>query len=696
MTRTGPLSIALAVLLLPWPAGAQAPAPAPLPAEADPAGLAPLLLEDLLDMSVSVASKADEKASAAPASITVYSDEDLKALGYYTIYDLANITPGYSGTVMYGERVLETRGQKAGSFNNNKHLVYVDEIPVNHARNYKAPIDEELPLFFARRVELLRGPASALYGTSAFFGVVNVSPKELGHEGMLTEARLSAGSRQGEWRAGGNALYSDGDRALRLTFGHYDKNASRAYVGVTDDPNNLYWDDQKSTFLNTTYTLRSSPLAGTTLGLLYLRKNGGLGESWNENGSSHELDDLTWESVIPYVKYGRVLGRTVSLRSHAMLNRGREAGVFTPDGPRRITTDGTGVLLNLYQTQVDAAEGQVEVEWNINAWGDLIGGVSADTRRARGADRSYAYKVSADPGSPFVLEPALASPSDRYTIYSAHCQLRQRLAVGSGLNLTLGARGDFGDSAVQTFTEVSPRVGLVQRLGDSLIVKAFFGTALRAPGIKEVGLNKESRETLIMANKPTTEIRRLRAETIRSVEVGPSYLGRHFLLALTLFSNRTINALDGTQSEGVQIFRNNDGDTRAQGLEAEVQVAPSRRLRFLGNYSLARARAPGDVDVEDVPTQHATLSGIFQWPAAHLTAGATARWVAGYRVTAGPDSHEPTVMADLNLVWSVLPSIDLELQLRNLLDERAKLPKHGRPDVPLPRFRALATLAVGL
>jgi len=664
------------------PAGAEAPAPRP-----------PLLLEEVLDRSASVGSKLDEKLSAAPASITVYTDEDLKALGYYTIHDLANITAGYSGTVMYGERVLETRGQKAGSFNNNKHLVYVDDIPVNHARNYKAPIDEELPLFFARRVELLRGPASALYGTSAFFGVVNVAPRELTQEGVLAEARFSAGSRDGEWRAGGNALYTDADRSARLTFGYYDKSASRAYVGVTDDGNNLYWDDQKSVFLNTTYTLRSTPLAGATLGFLYMRKNGGLGESWNENATSHELDDLTWETIIPYLKYSRALGRTVALRAHALVNSGREAGVFTPAS----TQPGTdaGVILNLYESQVDAGLGQVEVEWNINAGGAFIGGISADTRRARGADRSYSYKVSVEPGSPYVLEPSLASPSDRYNIYSAYFQLRQRLPVASGLHLTLGGRGDFGASSVQTFGEISPRVGLVQRLSDSLSVKAFYGTALRAPGIKEIGLNKEARATLSMTGQSTAAIKNLRAETIRSVEVGPSYIGQHVSLALTLFSNRTINALDGVPSQRVNIFRNSDGEIDARGLEVEAQVAPSRHLRFLANYSLARARGPGGIDVEDVPTQHATLSAIHLWPAAHLTVGGAARYVAGYRVAAGRDSFAPRVMVDLNLVWSVLRSIDLELQVRNLLDERAKLPKHGRPDVPLPRFHVLGTVACG-
>src|SRR5437868_232 len=85
-----------------------------------------------------------------------------------------DVTAGYSSYSMYGENVFETRGQKAGAFVNNKHLVLIDGIPVNHGRGNSAIIGENFPLFFANRVEFLKGPASALYGTGAFFGVVNV------------------------------------------------------------------------------------------------------------------------------------------------------------------------------------------------------------------------------------------------------------------------------------------------------------------------------------------------------------------------------------------------------------------------------------------------------------------------------------------------------------------------------------------
>jgi outer membrane receptor for ferrienterochelin and colicins len=659
-----------------------------------PSAPPPLTLGELLDMSVSVGSQRDERISSAPASITAWADEDIKALGANTIFDLANVTAGYSGTVTYGERILETRGQKAGSFNNNKHLIYFDGIPINHARNYKGPVDEELPLSSARRVEFLRGPASALYGTAAFFGAVNVVPQELAHDGTQVDARFSVGSRDGERRASSTALFADEDHSLRLGFGYYDKSASRAPVGIVDDPNNLYWDDQKSIFLNAAFGLKTTALAGTSLGFLYLRRQGGLGESWNENGSSHEINDLTWETIIPYLKYNRDVGRGLQLRGYLLSNTGREAGVFAPLTADQIKIyEGVGNVLEVYQVQVDAVLGQAELEWALGPGTDLIAGISMDTRRERGSDRSHDYMVFADPGPPYQMGPTFAAPSARHTIYSAHFQLQQQLPILRGLTLTLGAREDHGRSSVQTFSELSPRLGLVQRLTDSLNLKIFFGTALRAPGIKEIGLNQEARLDLAATGRTAKRSLDLRAETIRSLEVGPAYVGRNFSVSVSLFSNRTIDALDGRQYEELNTFENSEGEIDAKGIETEIQLAPTRRLRFLANHSWARARDAQDHDLEDVPIWHATFATIYRMAALPVTLAASARWIRGYRVSEGKDSHDNALMADLNAIWALAQDFDLELQARNLLDDATKLPKHGRPDVPQPRFRIIASLA---
>src|SRR5262249_32829063 len=75
-----------------------------------------LALAELLNMSATVATKNSAAVSRSPGSVTVYGDQDIRRLGYYTLADLADVTAGYSSYSIFGEKVFETRGQKAGSF----------------------------------------------------------------------------------------------------------------------------------------------------------------------------------------------------------------------------------------------------------------------------------------------------------------------------------------------------------------------------------------------------------------------------------------------------------------------------------------------------------------------------------------------------------------------------------------------------
>src|SRR4029079_14567062 len=205
--------------------------------------------------------------------------------------DLADVTAGYSSYSIFGEKVFETRGQKAGSFVNNKHLILIDGIPVNHGRGNKAMIDQNFPLFFANRVEFLKGSASALYGTGAFFGVVNIAPKEIEERGFRAEARAGWGTEQSDKRVAANVMYRDGVRHAAVYVGFFDKGPSGAFTGTGGNPNNRFWDNQRSEFLYLTYGVDSGPCAGIKAGFIYASKNGGLGEHYI-GGYSPQYDDL--------------------------------------------------------------------------------------------------------------------------------------------------------------------------------------------------------------------------------------------------------------------------------------------------------------------------------------------------------------------------------------------------------------------
>lgn len=72
-------------------------------------------------------------------------------------------------------------------------LVLVDGLP-QYAGLYGHPIADACQTLMAERVEVLRGPASAVYGSNAMGGVVNIVTREMRHEGVHTHLSLQGGS----------------------------------------------------------------------------------------------------------------------------------------------------------------------------------------------------------------------------------------------------------------------------------------------------------------------------------------------------------------------------------------------------------------------------------------------------------------------------------------------------------------------
>ncbi|MBN2803625.1 MAG: TonB-dependent receptor plug domain-containing protein, partial [Deltaproteobacteria bacterium] len=289
-----------------------------------------LSLEQLLDITVVSASKRYEKASEAPATMTVWTRQDMDNLGYHNIYELADITPGFSSYYIYGERVLETRGRKAGSFENNKHLVMVDGIPVNHARGMKAPIEEDLPLYFADQVEFLTGPASALYGVSAYFGVINVTSQNPVENGGAASGRVSFGGPDFHRSVMGNTYYKNDSGTFKLALSYYEKDASGMQLGIEDEDygltytegyKNRLWDDKTALFLYASYRIDDTFLKGFEVGSINMLRTTGLGEHWMWGEYSPEANELQWGTFIPYVKYSHDFNDQIKLQSYVLYNR---------------------------------------------------------------------------------------------------------------------------------------------------------------------------------------------------------------------------------------------------------------------------------------------------------------------------------------------------------------------------------------
>jgi outer membrane receptor for ferrienterochelin and colicins len=658
-------------------------------------------LAEMLNMSATVATKSSASVSSSPGVVTVYGEQDIRRLGYYTLADLADVTAGYSSRIAFGEKVLESRGQKAGSFVNNKHLVLIDGIPVNHGRGNKAMIDENFPLFFADRVEMLKGPASALYGTGAFFGVINIAPKELDESGFLAEARAGLGTAQADKRVAANALYRDAVRHAALYAGFFDKGPSAAYVGGATNLDNRFWDNQRSEFLYLTYGVDSGAFTGLKGGMIYSSKNGGLGEHWVP-GHSPMYDDLTWVQMIPYLKYERRLARTVAVDGYFKASRDSEKATAAASGDPAPAMPGNLVLI--YSSSVAVYEGLAELRWEpvTDSWRwNVIGGVNVNISYQNSGSGDYGGFVSSVPGKPtFQVNPRTLTSDDIFQTYSTFVQTAATLPVLTALHLTAGARLDAGTGTDTHFWRISPRVGVVQELTSTLSLKLLFDTALRAPGIKEVGLNHEVLDQLLNP----LDAGPVFPETIQSLEGGLAWVSRHVSAQAAVFVNETRDALDGRAVKGKDnidhnVFTNTREVTMARGGEVEVTVAASADARLFANYSYARAALRAEqpisdtarANLADVPLHKLNAGASYRWlRPLDLTTGLVAKYVSGYRgaaTAANPSPPEPAghLLFDANLIARLTEHLGVELLARNLADRVYQLPERGVPYIPMPR-----------
>lgn len=639
--------------------------------------LSELPLEDLLKIRVTVASKSEQLLTESPSAVTVYTDRDIRRLGYFTLADLADITPGYSSYSIFGERVFETRGQKADSFNNNKHLLLINGIPIHHARALKSLDEEDLPLLFAKQVEFLRGPVSALYGTGAFFGVVNVIPKMLDTNGSSIETNVSAGSRDASRRLMTAILNKSDLSESNVSLGYFERNSSNDFAGPSDDPSYLYRSNRRALFAHVLHRVTGGPLQVLSGGVIYQYKTTGMGEGFVGGPFTHELNSLTWTTFVPYLKYDHNFNEHWSLHNYAKYNFSIEKGWFAPFETSQAfnSYSGTGEAFSAYESRVDNFEISSELHWKPIDKRKIIFGIDADSRQER--HDGFFYSVLGDAGPPYKFAHFDHTPANAFSAYG---QYENEIAFLRGLSVTAGTRFDYFVLSPNTSQNFSPRFALVQRLSDSWSVRAQYGTALRAPGIKENNRNAEARA------RGGSNIPMLAPEIFKTFEAGVTYQKPDFYGAVTLFSNRLSD--DIGLGKGFGQFINKTGQIKTYGGELETRLGLGSKLELLMNYSFARAVNAEGSELNDVPTHKANMILMHTlFKPFDLKSALVLRWIDRYRVANHPPNptYPGNTALDLNFLSTLRESLDLSFQIKNVLDRKYKLPKSGVPDVPLPQ-----------
>ncbi len=160
-------------------------------------------LEELMNTKVSIATKSDQPLSETPSIVSVITSEDIKNMGARELVDVLQTLPGFELTRRFtGEIGIGVRGVK-DSRNTSKLLIMINGVPYNQLFYGNSIIDGyDINLDAVERIEIIRGPGSALYGRNAFSGVINIITKN-----GKTDNKVTAKGEVGTFNTESGSVY---------------------------------------------------------------------------------------------------------------------------------------------------------------------------------------------------------------------------------------------------------------------------------------------------------------------------------------------------------------------------------------------------------------------------------------------------------------------------------------------------------
>jgi outer membrane receptor for ferrienterochelin and colicin len=630
---------------------------------AQPAGASPQVsLDSLLNIRVDAASKYAQRIADAPASVTIVSADDIRRHGYRNIQEVLEVVRGFYVSNDRNFATLGTRGFSRPSDYNNRHLLLIDGHTLNDQTWSAAPLGSELPINLdaIERIEIIRGPGSALYGTNAMLAVINI----------VTKSADQLDGTSGSIRVG-----THGMRELGLAYGRRigaKGSIALSGLGFRSDGENLYFPELDAPETNGGVSREKDWERGIggmgAVGWGSLTARGGYrsrskGIPTGSFGSSladprsETVDETLWGELGLRQEFG---GTTrVSLRAFG--DRYRYRGIYAAGEPVPYD-DGGG------STSIGA---EALVTWDPSSRNRLtLGGETRHTSRADYYEKQADGTTTSD-DSPFNLS-ALFAQHD--------------LTFPGGFALTSGLRFDHQRAGPGA---VTPRFALVHSGIDGLVVKAIFGEAFRAPSTAEAHLT-----TTYYTRNPE-----LRAERIRSMELEVRRrMSPSLSLGGSIYHNLMRNLIDQVDDPATGVSFRNVASATAHGVEFEADFLPVTAFSLRTRYSWQITHDESGTRLTNSPEQVATvlLTGRLTRT---LSLGGTLRHESSRRLLSGASTPAFT-RADANLrfepltgsAWNRSRIEALSLRVTNLFDAHYFVPgslEHVQAMLPQPH-RALS------
>jgi outer membrane cobalamin receptor len=191
-------------------------------------------LEDLLKAKITVSSAQGETILESSSVVTVIDRKTIEQYGYRTVEEALQSVVGITVMRSYLLQGMVTSRGVLQDLYANKNLVLVDNVPSWHAVTGESRI-ERVGINDVERIEVLRGPASVLYGSQAYTSAINIVTRRAKPGTQSADATIGTRGESGSYRMAATsgfdfAIGVNRDRGQRIGYTFLDENGTTGIV----------------------------------------------------------------------------------------------------------------------------------------------------------------------------------------------------------------------------------------------------------------------------------------------------------------------------------------------------------------------------------------------------------------------------------------------------------------------------------
>ncbi len=563
-------------------------------------------LSDLLNIEISTATKTAMTEQEAPNIVSVITARDIQNMGVKNIEEVLKIVPGFDAVMdYYNSTQIAVRGIFSSNGRNNKIKLMMDGHSLGSFYSGDAfQYFNTISLEDIQRIEIIRGPGSALYGANAFVGVINIITKD----GEAPSKVSISGGSYSTYKPSTQVAYNNVDRKIKLYLSANYYNSDGPKEEITNDlAYNLWGPFASSVPGDTTYDKKGYSIkTKMNYGDLYF--NGFYHKIIEHNcpiGVSGALSD---EDVVNNAYYFAELGYRIPFQDKGSLLIKTYYDLFTLDSAYEGFSEETAVFFNAAYSAMPAViyppfpagesiQGgpfcedsilgtELTLDYKITDDISLVAGLLYENIEM--SNVKYSTANSNFTGAPVMINGTLYYPlqyfggdmADELAAAANWAQEEDRQVTAAyvqsvidlaelfslehkvtSLGFTAGLRYDDYDDVGSS---LNPRAGFVFSPTQKLYFKLLYGTAFRAPSFNE----------MYSKNNPSIQGNDdIDPETLITAELLIGYNFTDKTKATLTYFNSKIDDLVSSSVDTATgiILYDNLGEMESSGIEAEFK-----------------------------------------------------------------------------------------------------------------------------